>query len=193
MKIHLVFIFVLLIVGSSYSQDFGQNVVNAQKVEQVPQYLHQKFDAGFGFGLDYGGLTGLKVVYSPIKYLAVFASGGYHLVAFGWQTGVAGYALPRTNQKVFRLYGKVMYGSNRVIIVDGSSQYNKNYFGFTPGIGVEFRFGGLKKHGMNIDLNVPISSKEFTEDYDYLQNHTSIEMGPVSPVTISFGYHFVIF
>ncbi len=192
-KLTAILIFGLL-CNMVYSQEqFGKNVVVTQKVEQVPEYVHQKLDIGFGFGLDYGGLIGAKICYSPIKHLGIFASVGYHLISVGWQTGIAGYVLPRTTKRVFRPYLKVMYGSNRVIEIEGASQYNGIYYGFTPGIGVEFRFGRIKKHGLNIDLNYPIGSEKFKKDYDYIKHHTSIQITSYSPVTISLGYHFVLF
>ena len=176
-----------------YSQDqFGKNVVAAQKVEHVPEYVHQKLDVGFGFGLDYGGLIGGKICYSPIKHLGIFAAIGYHLISVGWQAGIAGYVLPRTTKRVFRPYAKVMYGSNRIIRVEGASQYNGIYYGFTPGIGVEFRFGKIKKHGLNIDVNYPVESEKFKKDYDNIKHNTSIQITSYSPVTISLGYHFVL-
>lgn len=194
MKYLLIFIFFYLLFDAVTAQEqFGDNVAKADKAILKPDYVHQKFDIGFGFGTDYGGLVGVKVVYSPIKYLSVFASGGYYLIGLGGEVGVSGYILPRTTQRVFRPYGKLMYGANRVIEIDGASQYNKIYFGFTPGLGVEFRFGKMKKHGMNLDVNYPISSTKFKEDYDYLKHSTFVDIGPVQPITISFGYHLVLF
>lgn len=194
MKYLIILIFINLFCFVINAQEqFGDNVAKTEKVQIKPEYVHQKFDIGFGFGTDYGGLVGAKVVYSPIKYLAIFASGGYYLIGLGWEAGVTGYVLPRTTQRVFRPYAKVMYGANRVIEVDGASQYNKIYSGFTPGIGIEFRFGKIKKHGMNLDVNYPISSSKFKEDYDSLKHNPLIDIGPIQPVTISFGYHFVLF
>ncbi len=86
---------------------------------------------------------------------------------------------------------KIMYGSNRAIIVDGASQYNKSYVGFTPGVGVEFRFGAKKTHGLNIDLNIPINSQEFNDDYEALKDNPAIDItAPPSSVGLSVGYHF---
>ena len=166
------------------STDFGQE----GKTEIIE--IKKTFDLGFGLGLDYGGIIGAKFTFVPIKHLGIFVSGGYHMVDFGWQIGVIGYVLKKTNLKKIRPYFKVMYGSNRVIIVEGASQYDKNYAGFTPGFGIEFRFGANRTHGLNIDLNYPIESSEFLDDYNDLVSNPMIDISDPSPVAFSIGYHF---
>ncbi len=174
----------VFVFSQTESTGFGQE----DKTEIIE--IKRNLDLGFGFGLDYGGLIGAKFTFVPIKHLGIFVSGGYHLVAFGWQVGVIGYIIRKTNMKKFRPYFKVMYGSNRVIIVEGASKYDKNYVGFTPGFGVELRFGAEKSHGLNIDLNYPIESTEFQDDYNTLDNNPGIEMTQASPISFSIGYHF---
>jgi len=189
----LIFTAIFLYSSFAFTQgDFGQNVVTPQKVEEPKVYRDQKIDLGFGIGLDYGGFIGAKVCYSPFRYIGLFANGGYYLIGFGWQTGINGYFIPRTTRHVFRPYGKFMFGTNRVIVVQGADQYNKIYTGFTAGIGLEFRFGRYRKHGLNIDLNYPINSAKFNEDFDRLKHTPGIKISAYSPVTISFGYHFVL-
>jgi hypothetical protein len=164
--------------------------------EAVPDSIVQKYefthytDIGLGLGIDYGGVLGAKFTYSPLKYLGVFAAGGLQLGGFGWQVGVKGYIIPKTSKKGFRPNLKVMYGINAVIYVIDYDQYNDLYPGFSLGPGMEFRFGRLKKHGMNVDLNFPIRSQEFYDDWDKLKNDPNIviESEPL-PVSLSFGYH----
>lgn len=187
--------FLLMILPSLlFAQgEFAGNVkAHKQAVDEKPAPVEVKrvFDLGTGMGLDYGGLLGIKGTFVPIKYLGIFASVGYHLAGPGWQVGVTGYILPKTNLKKVRPYGKVMFGTNRVIIVYGASEYNKTYMGFTPGAGVEFRFGPTASHGLNIDLNIPVNSSKFNDDLDDLKNNPAIDISSPSPVTISLGYHF---
>ena len=186
-------ILILLFSTTLFAQtDFATNGNGNKSGDQEYEKIEMKriFDIGFGFGLDYGGLIGAKATFIPIKYLGIFASGGYHLVSFGWQIGVTGYILPKTNVKKIRPYVKIMYGSNRVIIVEGASGYDMNYIGFTPGIGIEIRFGAKASHGLNADLNFPIGSSEFNDDFDELKNNPSITTSDPLPIAISFGYHF---
>ena len=194
MKKIILLIFISLFNFSIFGQvDFASNVKKDEALEKQQELIEMKrtVDVGAGFGLDYGGLLGFQITYTPIKYLGVLVSAGYHIVAFGWQIGLKGYILPKTNLKRVRPTVKVMYGSNRAIIVDGASQYNKSYIGFTPGAGIELRFGSKKTHGLNIDLNFPISSPEFKDDYDALKNNPAIEINiPPAPVAFAIGYHF---
>lgn len=187
------FLLILFVPVISFSQEKFADNVKAEKLTEPkqPEVVEMKrmVDIGFGIGLDYGGLIGIQGTYIPIKHLGIFASVGYHLVAVGWQVGVIGYILPKTNLKKIRPYGKVMFGTNRVIFVEGTTRYNKNYMGITPGVGVEFRFGSSASNGLNIDLNFPINSSKFNEDLDDLKNNPAIDISDPSPVTISIGYH----
>lgn len=173
--------------------DFASNVKKDEVPEKKQELVEIKrtVDVGVGLGLDYGGIIGLQLTYIPIKYLGVIASVGYYGVNFGWQIGIKGFILPKTNLKKVRPVVKFMYGTNRLIIVDGASQYNESYMGFTPGAGVELRFGAKKSHGLNIDLNIPINSSEFIDDYQALKDNPAIDITlPPSPVAVSVGYHF---
>jgi hypothetical protein len=177
-----------LLSVSMYAQTNASSFEQPGNPDEIE--IKRTVDIGFGFGLDYGGIIGAKVAFVPIKHLSIFASGGYHMVAFGWQVGIIGYILPKINLKKIRPYVKVMYGSNRVIVVEDASQYDKNYIGFTPGAGVEMRFGATRSNGINIDLNFPINSSEFNEDYNDLDNNPYIEMSSPLPIAFSIGYHF---
>ena len=188
----LIFIFLFTILAFG-QVDFASNVKKNEVEEKKQPLLEIKrtVDVGAGFGLDYGGIIGLQVTYIPIKYAGVIASIGYYAVNLGWQIGVKGFILPKTNLKKVRPTVKFMYGTNRLIIVDGASQFNKSYLGFTPGAGVEFRFGSKKIHGLNLDVNIPINSSEFNEDYQALIDNPAIDItAPPSPIAISVGYHF---
>lgn len=197
MKKLTVLLSLVFITSILYSQgEFGETVKSAEttaKSAPAPKTNERNmFDVGFGFGLDYGGLIGAKVSFVPIKYLAIFVSGGYHLVAFGWQVGVTGYILPKITAKRFRPYGKFMFGTNRAILVEDNSDLSKNYLGPTFGVGIEMRFGRSAKHGLNIDLNFPISSQEFKDDLQYLKDSPMYDITDPLPIAFSIGYHFEI-
>lgn len=192
-KVVLFTVFLSFSIMAVGQVEFASNVKKdeAKEKKQTLIEIKRTVDIGAGLGLDYGGLVGFQSSYMPIKYLGIIVSAGYHIVAFGWQVGLKGFILPKTNLKKVRPTVKIMYGSNRVIVVDGASQYNESYLGFSPGAGVEFRFGTKKTHGLNIDLNVPINSSEFNDDYQTLKDDPNIDvLAPPSPLAISVGYHF---
>jgi hypothetical protein len=122
--------------------------------------------------------------------LILFAAGGYNIVGFGWQTGVKGLIIGKTENHVVRPYGMAMFGINSVIIVEGANEYNEAYLGFTLGAGIELRFGGKKKNGFDIALVVPIRSQEFWDDWNYIKNNPAFEVASnPAPIGISMGFH----
>ena len=164
--------------------------------EAVPDSIVQKYefprysDIGLGLGLDYGGVLGAKFTYTPIKYLGIFVAGGLQLGGFGWQAGAKGYLIRKTSKKGFRPNVKVMYGVNAAIYVIDADQYNDLYLGPSLGPGIEIRFGRLKKSGLDFDLNFPIRSQQFYDDWEDLKNDPNIEIqSDPLPFTISIGYH----
>jgi hypothetical protein len=65
------------------------------------------------------------------------------------------------------------------------------FYGVTPGIGIETRFGLMRRSGLNVDLNVPIRSSAYFDHINQMKNDPSIEMkNSTIPISISIGYHF---
>lgn len=160
-----------------------------QKTAVLPP-IHHKVDLGAGIGLDYGGIMGLQLGYSPIPHLMLLASGGYYLIQFGWQAGLRGLYPANDTHHAIRPFVQVLYGYNALILVNGYEEYDRAYRGVTPGAGVQFRFGKGKRNGIDIALDVPIKSEDWRRDFDHLKNDPRLEaLKEQSPVTISIGYH----
>ncbi len=148
-------------------------------------------DIGLGIGLDYGGVAGIKATLYPISRLGVFLAGGWEMVDFGWNIGVLARLFPADGRRVVRPYLKLMYGVNGFTKVSGDSSYDKVFFGVTPGLGMEARFGVLRQSGLNVDLNVPIRSGEFFDQVNKMKNDPGIvKVSPILPIAISVGYHY---
>lgn len=190
-SLRFVFIFAgfLLISISGYSQDDQIPVRDDQPVKP-PTTIRHNMDLGIGFGLDYGGLLGVQVGYVPLKYLTIFAAGGYYIIQMGWQLGIKTPFIAKNSENPFRPYLKAMYGNNSIIIVDGASYYDKVYTGFTIGFGLEFRMGKKKQNGFDIELNVPLRSPDFWEDWNEVKDdpYVGVTQDPL-PFTISIGFH----
>lgn len=155
-----------------------------------PREVAHHFDLGGGLGIDYGGFLGVQFGFAPIKNLALFASGGYDMIGFGWQTGVKGLIIGKTEKHVARPFGMAMFGTNSVIIVEGADELNQDYLGFTVGAGVELRFGSKKKNGFDVALVVPIRSQEFWDDWNYIKYNPAFDVASrPSPIGISMGFH----
>ena len=69
-------------------------------------------------------------------------------------------------------------------------KYDKIYKGFTVGFGLEFRFGKKKQNGFDMELNVPLRTIDFWDDWNTVKNDPGLEVvqDPL-PVAFSIGYH----
>ncbi|RLD77426.1 MAG: hypothetical protein DRJ15_13565 [Bacteroidetes bacterium] len=184
-----------LAISASLLAQIQTSISQSQKYQEQDKVKEYKRSADFGFGVgtDYGGIVGIKATFTPLKYLGFFGAAGYYKIDFGWSLGLNFYFIPKTNKNNIRPYAKVMYGTNRAIIIDGADEYDKVYAGLSPGIGCEFRFGATTSHGLNIALNFPISSSDFKNDYDAVKNDPAIQIEQdILPIAFSIGYHFEI-
>lgn len=147
-------------------------------------------DIGAGIGLDYGGLAGVKVAYLPIPYIAVFGSFGWYMVSAGWQAGVQVNVPAANTANVFRAHAKLMYGVNGATVVVGKSSLDKTFYGFSPGIGVELRFGSKKSNGFDVDLTFPIHGSEWESHLSLIEHDPQIaSFNRPLPVAFGIGYH----
>ena len=141
---------VLLMSSLTFSGQDTINLLTPQKASALMERPERRWgDFGLGLGLDYGGLIGAKVTFNPIPYLGIFAAGGWELVGVGWNVGVLGRIFPAGGLKHVRPYFKVMYGVNAATKVQGWGVYDEMFYGVTPGIGIETRFGKMRKSGIN--------------------------------------------
>lgn len=179
MKRTLIAFFLLIGISAGYSQEYYSN--------EAPRPF---WDIGFGLGLDYGGIIGIKATGLPSNRVGIFGSLGYYLFAPAFNTGVNLYLVKNNSDKIFRPLLKVMYGVNCGIMVVGKEEYNDTYRGFTPGAGFAFRFGSRKKHGFDVDLNFPIRPSEYYDDEDIVRNDPQVDFTSTTmPFQISLGYH----
>jgi len=190
--------FYLLLIGLfcvqiAVGQDISKLIVKdtAIIIRQNKKTERRWGDFGFGLGLDYGGLVGVKFTFYPISHMGIFAAGGWELIGLGWNVGCLGRLFPANGKRALRPYLKVMYGVNGVTKVVGKSSYDKMFYGFTTGIGLETRFGRRKKSGINIDLNIPFRSPKFYDQVYTMEHDPEITMkNSILPITISLGYQF---
>lgn len=161
-----------------------------QTITKAPEF-RRNIDIGAGMlGLDYGGIIGLKFEYIPLNHLGVFTSVGIQLTGFAWQVGAIGYIIRKTNKKGFRPYGKFMFGTNAFIFVQDMTGLNGAYLGPTIGVGMEIRFGGAKRSGLNFDISIPFRSQKYEDDWEALKNNPTVEvLSEPLPFTFSIGYH----
>jgi hypothetical protein len=170
------------------SSAFGQDRLMQRQKSHQPgepgEYKRAYF--GIGLGLEYGGL-GFHAEFLPIKYVSIFAAGGYNFNGIGFNAGATFKALP--NCKITpTLIG--MYGYNGVIVVQGATQYNKTYYGPTAGIGGELKVG-RRDNKLRATILYPFRNEEFDNDYDAMRKNPAINVTQEAlPITYSIGFSF---
>ena len=189
----ILFVLVLFTIQTVFGQDKSMGIIRQDTiipVKHLKKAERRWGDAGFGFGLDYGGVIGVKATFYPVSYMGIFAAGGWELINVGWNVGVLGRILPADGRYAARPYLKVMYGVNGATKVSGKSVYDKMFYGVTVGLGLETRFGKRRKSGINIDLNVPFRSPGFFSQVNKMKIDPAIEMhNSIIPIAFSLGYN----
>ncbi|MFC2152066.1 hypothetical protein ACFLSE_06010 [Bacteroidota bacterium] len=146
------------------------------------------FDFGAGMGLNYGGF-GFNLSVAPIPFISLEGFLGYNFLEPNVGGAVNIHVIPKNNTKTYNLALKSMYGYNTVLITLDGDMDSKTFYGLSFGISNKLRFGSRKRSGLDLDLLIPIRSKEATDYYDELVDN-DYEMTPLSPIAISIGYHF---
>jgi hypothetical protein len=186
----LLIVVLIFISNMMFSQE-NPIPVRDESISKAPVRTEiHRFDLGVGLGIDYGGVLGIQAGFIPVKHLVVYGAAGYYMIGFGWQVGVKGMIISEEPKHAFRPFLKGSFGTNSVIVVDGNSDYDKIYTGFTVGIGAEIRFGKKKKNGFDLELNVPLRTGDFWVDYNRMKNDPSMEVTnePI-PIAFSIGFH----
>jgi len=151
--------------------------------------LKHNVDIGVGLGCDYAGVLGLKLSYVPNPYFSLFVSGGFAMFEFTYNVGATYHIIPKTSKRLIRPHIKAMYGYNEIIILFDNREYDQLYYGFTPGIGVEFRTHKSKNRGFDFDLNFPFRSEKFKDDFKKIDENPDVDIKKPFPIAFAIGYH----
>lgn len=176
----------LLITSTMAQENIEQTEIESKNKTDTSSTKHN-FDIGFGLGCDYSGL-GVKISYLPIPYFSTFISGGFAFVNLGWNVGVCYHILPKTSKRISP-HIKAMYGYNEIIWLFDVKKYNRLYYGFTTGIGIEYRFGANKKHRFDVDINLPFRSQEFKDDFIMIDDDPDVDIKEPMTLAFAIGYH----
>lgn len=178
-------VFLSLVSQAQYRYNSGNDETNS------------KVHVGIGLGMDYGGI-GFKVEYLPVKYVGIFAGGGYNIIGLGVNGGLQFRPLP---DKKIQPILMAMYGYNGVLKISGNDmvlqQYgldkiSKAYYGFSAGIGGELKVGH-KGNRLYMGLWLPVRSQEFHDNYDIMKNSPYVTTkNDVSPIAFSIGFNFAL-
>jgi hypothetical protein len=136
---------------------------------------------GPGLGLDYGGV-GVKLECLPVKFLGLFAGGGWNIAGLAYNAGVSVKIAPR---KMWTPVVVGMYGYNGVLAIRDPYQGWIDrwvYHGFSAGAGFEGNVGEGRRNKYSIMVFYPFR-EEFNRDANEAEAF-------YLPFTVSFGFNF---
>lgn len=160
----------------------------SQKKQDAGEKDFQRFSAGLGLGIDYGGIGGRFTVL-PVKQAFLFGGLGYNIDGLGYNVG-AGFRF--VTEKRMVPYLIAMYGYNAVMLVfinnEYQKQYSKTFYGPSAGFGLEQRRGKDAKNYFNLELLGLFRSHAFKDYKTKLEKNLGAKVIQL-PVSFSVGYH----
>jgi hypothetical protein len=177
-----------------------QKELSIIKKSEVSRFIHSQkivdnvfkridfLTLGFGGGQDFGGI-GFNLVIYPHKNIGLFAGAGFMLVDLSYNVGVKLRKFRTKENSKISPFLTVMYGYTSAFRVIGNSSFNKIYYGFTPGIGLDYKKNSNKQNYWSFGLNYPLRSKDEKNYFDYLNGlYGTKSSTPMFPITFSIGY-----
>lgn len=146
---------------------------------------------GLGLGLDYGGMPGVNLMYTPFRKAAFYLGVGNAFTGVGINGG-ATYRF-QSNKRDRRVvpYITGMYGYNAIIQVVNERSLNKIFRGPTFGAGIELHRNPGRLNHWAFAILVPIRNQDVDEYINHLENFHGVEFtSELMPVLISVGYKY---
>lgn len=153
-----------------------------------------KFDwssIGVGIGMDFGGYGANYIAYLH-KNVGIFAGGGWAVTKVGYNVGIKARLIPAKTGSAVTPYALAMYGYNSRIVVSSSPLHNTIFYGFTVGVGADFRLKGQTKRFWTLALFMPFKDSKVKAYQNYLTDQNLESLNRVGKIGISIGYHLVI-
>lgn len=148
---------------------------------------------GLGLGQDFGGF-GANVLVYPQKNIGVFIGGGYAYAGFGHNIGLKARLVVNNQKSIIYPYLLAMHGYHTAIKIEGASNFNKLFYGFSFGLGFDMSFRPIAKRSGYWSFAIIFPSRgDGVDNYkDRLSTYGVKFKNQLSPVTFSFGHHFII-
>jgi hypothetical protein len=156
-----------------------------------PDYYKEKepsiANAGFGFGVDYGGILGTKVNVIPYPWLGLFGAVGLSYQQTGYAVGMQ-FRMPTEKKTSFYVTG--LWGDNAGYVSEDRTVKNQ-YKGFSVGGGIELKRKSRKSFWA-FGLLVPFRDPQLLKDVDALMSQ-GIKINYTDwPLTLTLGIHFML-
>lgn len=157
--------------------------------EQVKEFKPQ-VHLGFGLGLDYGGLPGGSLMYSPVRQLGFFSGIGNGFVGVSYCAGIKLKGSFGNNQGVVPFVSG-MYGTNAVVRIVDPRPLSRIFSGVTIGGGLEIHLRPTSGNHFSCTVLFPIRKPAVGEYLDFLETrYGMIYTSKLRPVLLSIGYQY---
>lgn len=146
---------------------------------------------GFGLGLDYGGLPGVNVMYSPTRKTAIYLGVGNAFTGVGINGG-ATYRI-QSNKRDHRVVPFItgMYGYNAIIRIINDRSLSKIFRGATFGAGIELHSNPGRLNHWAFSVLIPIRDPDVEDYVEHLKKSHGVEFSSeLMPVLFSVGYKY---
>lgn len=144
---------------------------------------------GVGLGIPYGVL-GINADVALMDHVSLSAGVGTTMFAgVGYSAGAKLFFLPP--EKRWRPRIAAFYGTNSIVVVEGSVSIKEKFNGLTVGAGVQRTFGTRGKHGLDLDLMVIATSGGMKDELERIEMQYGMTIEEPSPVKISIGYRYL--
>jgi len=182
-------------IGNTYNNQ--RNYYEARKylnpIKEVKIYPKEVISIGAGLGLDYGGL-GANLLYYPQKNTGIFIGVGYAVIGTGYNAGVKLRLFPSVKEYAnVNPFVTAMYGYHAFLDVTNATQYNKIFYGYTVGLGVDIR---RKRGCWTVAVLFPLKSSEvynYTNELRLSQGNFINPTNTLYPLMPSIGYKFRLY
>jgi hypothetical protein len=132
-----------------------------------------RISIGLGAGLDYGGF-GYNMLFYPQKNIGLFGGIGYAVAGIGANAGIKLRLIPTKASSECSPFLIGMYGYNAAVYIINASEYNKLYYGYTAGIGIDYCPRPDKRSYWSFALLFPQRDSRMSAYIEYLTKYQNV-------------------
>ena len=152
-----------------------------------------KIAVGIGAGYDFGGYGGNLILY-PQRNIGVFGGVGYTPAGVGYNAGIKLRLVTDNYSSTIVPFVTGMYGYYAIAAPKGYGYFNKIFYGYTVGGGVDYRPNNAKLGYLTATIFVPLRTNAAKYYIDNLNNFQSISYShKLHAISASIGYKFILF
>ena len=171
--------------------DYTIQKIEVSQIKYKPKVIllkenYDKMSLGIGIGQDLGGI-GLNVLIYPQKNVGIFGGFGYVFAGVSYNAGTKIRILSNKSDSKISTHLIGMYGYNASFAVMYARGRNKIFYGFTTGIGIDYRPNLSNKNYWTISVLYPIRKPEVNQYYNEVF-HSTPSNKKLFPLTLSLCY-----